>query len=138
MSAPQRPTAHSYEAGGRKEVASGAHMQDKCFLCPEEVKEADPRQFYTAPNGGLMLAHTRCLNRFYANGEKWPPQEEMPAQKPDVSSLAGLKVLRYGNARLLYDGRQLHLLCNQEITEHGLKAVIPDLIVALQAVQEAL
>ena len=58
-------------------------MQDRCFLCPEEVGEAAPRQFWTGPNGILMLAHTHCLDKFRAGGEVWPPPEpEQPPSRP--------------------------------------------------------
>ena len=46
--------------------------------------------------------------------------------------------MSYGNARLVYTPTQLVLSGDDLILRHGLKKVIPDLIVALRAVEEAL
>jgi len=136
--------AFTYEAGGRKEQAMSPMFGDKCFLCSGKIGESDPRQFYTGPAGStgvMMLAHTGCLNKFKANGEQWPPPEQpkAPVVQAAVNSFGdGTQRVAYGNAKLAYDAHQMVLLCNAEISQHGLKAVIPDLIVALQAAADTL
>ena len=141
---PQGGTGKAFvsDASGTKTTAPQAFMQDKCFLCSRQIGESDPRQFYTGPKGGagvMMLAHTGCLHRFMANGEVWPPQgEQQPEPTATIETLNSLRQAHFGKARLVYDGYSLALMCNREITEHGLKTVIPDLIVALRAIEESL
>ena len=85
----------------------------------------------------MMLAHTGCLHRFMANGEVWPEGEQQPehhrhdrdAEEPAPGAL------RQGPAGLR---RVPGADVQPEITEHGLKTVIPDLIVALRAIEESL
>lgn len=128
-------------AEGHKETAISPIGMDKCFLCSQQIGESDSRQFYTGPAGSvgvMMLAHTPCLNKFKAAGEVWPPPEQVVEPKPQVQPLGEIQRVVYGKARLAYDPRELTLLCNKEIVEHGLKAVIPDLIVALRAIEETL
>jgi len=131
--------AFTYGAEGKKETAPQAYMQDKCFLCSQTIGEADPRQFYTGPQGSsgvMMLAHTGCLNKFMANDEKWPVAEEEP--KPKVADLGDARRVTFGFARLIFSPYHLVVSCDDLIAEHGLKTVIPDLIVALRAAEESL
>ena len=133
--------AFVFEAAGKKEVAPAAYMQDKCFLCSQEIGESDPRQFYTGPPGSsgvMMLAHTGCLNKFKANGEKWPVEQPEEKPTPKVDDLGDMRRIIYGKARLVFAPHELRVSCNDLITEYGLKAVIPDLIVALRAAEESL
>ena len=136
---PEQQAYTSAADGGGKTTAPQAFMQDKCFLCSRQIGESDPRQFYTGPPGStgvMMLAHTGCLNKFKANGEQWPVAEEQPKAK--VDDLGDVRRAAYGNARLVYGPRYLALSCDDLIAEKGLKAVIPDLIVALRAAEESL
>jgi hypothetical protein len=133
----EKPRAGVFEAdGGGKETAFSPAMQNKCFLCGLEIGEADPRQFHEK-NGKLMLAHTGCLNRFMANGETWPTAEEAKPV-PEVIDAGDSTLIRYGLATLAYGPYSLKLTCQPAIAEKGLKAVIPDLIVALVAIRERL
>ena len=131
--------AFTYDAAGKKEQATSPLFGDKCFLCSQQINESDPRQFYTGPAGStgvMMLAHTGCLHKFQANGEVWP--EETKPTVDTVGGALGMRRVMHGHAKLAYDGHQLLVLCAPEIAQHGLKAVIPDLIVALQAAAESL
>jgi hypothetical protein len=126
--------------GGGKTTAPMPFMQDGCFLCGHKIGEKDPRQFYATPGSSiLMLAHTGCLNKFKANGEQWP-EEAVPEEKPAprVDDLGDVRRVVYGHARVTFTPYLLKLPCDDIIAEKGLKAVIPDLIVALRAVEEAL
>ena len=135
----EKPTAQVFDASGKKETAPQSFMQDLCFLCSNKIGESDPRQFYKAPNGTLMLGHTGCINKFKANGEVWPESDittDKPA--PRVDDFGDVRRVSYGNARLTFTPRHLALSCDDLIIEKGLKAVIPDLIEALKAVEASL
>jgi hypothetical protein len=140
----EQAKAFASGAEGKKEMAFTPLGPDKCFLCGLEVGEAAPRQFYPVPGSqSLMLAHTPCLNMFYANGEVWPPEEKKekptePLAPTKMDDLGDVRRASYGNARLIYTPTQLVLSCDDLILRHGLKKVIPDLVVALQAVAESL
>lgn len=135
----EKTKASTFEAdGGGKTVAPMPFMQNGCFLCGKEIGESEPRQFYTTPGSTqLMLGHTGCINKFKANGEQWPV-EEKPAEQPKIQPLGDFRRAVFGLGRVAYSDRQLTLLCEQAIAEKGLKAVIPDLIEVLRAVEETL
>jgi hypothetical protein len=67
---PKKATAQSFSAGINTETGmSPLHWNDKCFLCSEEIGEAQPRQFYQG-KASMMLCHTGCLNVMNAHGGK--------------------------------------------------------------------
>ena len=131
----EKPTAQVFDASGKKETAPQSFMQDLCFLCSNKIGESDPRQFYKAPNGTLMLGHTGCVNKFKANGEVWP---EEPKSEPKVADLGDQRRVMHNKATFTYSPYHINLTCHDKIAEHGLKAVIPDLIEALKAAEASL
>lgn len=162
QSTPQANTtgkAFVYGAEGNKTMAPMAHMQDRCFLCSVQIADNAPRQFWTgpagAPSGTLMLAHTPCLEKFKAAGEVWPPPgvndqagtvtlpaDQMPPPGPqggaEVTKLRDAAQVTYGGAKLIYSPYHLRVVPTDAVAERGLKAIIPDFIVALQAIQSTL
>lgn len=137
---PEQKATVTAADGGGKTVAPMPMMQSGCFLCGHEIGEADPRQFYSPKDTNypaMMLAHTGCLNKFMANGEQWTGNETVtPSLR--VDDLGDVRRVVYGNARVVFTPYLLKVPCDDIIAEKGLKAVIPDLIVALKAAEEVL
>lgn len=84
--------AQTSDASVNVESASVAHLGTRCFLCPREIGESEPRRFYQGKNA-MLLGHTGCIDKFETDQRRAEEQKRLcppaPPAQPEATAQAG-------------------------------------------------